>query len=239
MVQNNVIIPKSSKDYLENYIFLVMRQNNEFLHKNAKQVCDEIIWLINNAIDYVIFLVKQERSKEKYVRCAMSFYLQHILMPVSYGIYPNLLSGNLPVCFREFRVLLEALAKSYIADLKHSNLSFYEERVKTLKKEMYDKHISITKLMNEMDENLDLKNNNFRILWEKLSEEWVHPTGIVRGITDHIVERSDVPGYALASPMNYGATEIKDIKELKDVVSKFNSLLELTFKKYCKEINFE
>jgi len=234
-------ISTSAARYLEEFILKVLRENEEFLHshRDTKETCAEIIWLVNNAIDYVGITVKREKSKEEMVRCAMSFYIYHILVPVSYGIYINLLSGNLSVCFREIRVLLESLAKFYTADLKYSNLSFYEERIKTLEKEMHDKHISITTLMKEMKNNLALENNDFEILWGKLSKEWVHPAGIIKRITDHIVEKSDVPGYALVLPMNYGETEISDIKELRNIVSQLRSLLEIAFKKYCEKVNFK
>jgi len=59
---------------LEDY-YRVMKENEEFLHRNAEETYGEIIDLINDAINYMILETEKKESKEDYVRNPMSFFL--------------------------------------------------------------------------------------------------------------------------------------------------------------------
>jgi hypothetical protein len=89
------------------HITKVMRENQKFLlrenegSENAREAFEEIIELINDAIDQVIPVAKKAEGIKDYTERAMVFFVLHILMPGSYAIHVNLLSGNLPGCFME------------------------------------------------------------------------------------------------------------------------------------------
>src|SRR3989304_6063539 len=68
-------------------------------------------------------------------------------MPLSYGIYFDFLGGNLPVCFTQLRMLLEQLAKCSMSDLKYPDLTFFQERIKSLETEMERERGSLTELI--------------------------------------------------------------------------------------------
>jgi len=55
----------------------LQRENKEFLVRNAKYIVDEVVELVNDAIDYLIIFAMQENAEEFYVRQAMAFYVYH------------------------------------------------------------------------------------------------------------------------------------------------------------------
>jgi hypothetical protein len=215
------------------YVFNVMRENEKFLLENAEVAYDEIIWLINEAIDYVGFSVNGEKSKENYVGYSMVFFVHNIIMPFSYAIQTDLLSGNLPVCFMELRLMLESLAKCYLADLKYPDLNSFQEKLELLEKEIKSKDgKNISKrehdFMEEFDRELGSNRSSIE-LWGKLSQDWVHTKGIVNRI---INEKSDAPSWAFMIPIKYTNNDLYTIDELGKRVSQFRSLLKVTMGKY-------
>jgi hypothetical protein len=110
------MVQKTKNNSLTEFITEIIKENEEFLKKEAKETFNEVIELINDAIDYVAFVVERKTAKEDYVKHPMFFFIYHVLMPFSYGIYADLLLGNLPVCFIELRLIVESLAKCYIAE---------------------------------------------------------------------------------------------------------------------------
>ena len=121
-----------SKDLANAYLedtFQVIRGNDEFLRTQAAQIHFEVIELINDAIDSLDLVGEPEKKGPPYTDRCMSFFCLNILMPVSYAIYVELLSGNLPVCFSQLRLMLESLAKCYLADLAFGDVSFFPTRL--------------------------------------------------------------------------------------------------------------
>jgi len=219
------------------YIIGVMKENDEFLHKNSDETCNEVIELVNDAIDYVIHAVeKWGRDRYYYVERSMAFFLHHILMPFSYGIYVDLLAGNLPVCFMELRLAVESLAKCYLADLKFPGQTFFQEKLELLEKELERKKLSTSKLMEELGNRLG--EDKFIRLWGKLSRDWVHTKGIVDRTVGQIGEKSDVPPWALPLPMAYTENDLEAVDELCKRISQFRSLLVTTLEKYKQEFGF-
>lgn len=203
------------------YILKVMRENEEFLHNNG-EVCDEVIELINDAIDYVRLTVKKTGDYAKY---SMAFFLFHILMPFSYAIYTDLLTGNIPVCFMELRLMLESLVKCYLADLTYPGQAFFQEKLELLERE----NPSISKHMKELGKHLGL---DYISLWGKLSQNWIHTRGITDKIVGQVIVKSDVPPWALAIPMNYTGNDSGMLNELRNCISQFRSLLTATIERY-------
>lgn len=208
-----------------NCIIEVMRQNEAFLRQNAEETYYEVVELINDAIDNVVLAVK--KNPEDYAKYSMIFFLHHILMPFSYAIHVDMLTGNIPACFMELRLMLESLAKCYLADLKYSDQIFFQEKLKLLEEENKRKK-STSKLMDELGAGLGL---DFRTLWHKLSQDWIHTKGIMDRVVTQVVEKSDVPPWALVIPMNYAESDLDTINELRNRISKFRSLLTAVMEK--------
>ena len=223
----------SAEDPL-NCIIEVMKQNEAFLRQNAEDTYYEVVELINDAIDNVVLAVK--KNPEDYAKYSMIFFLHHILMPFSYAIHVDMLTGNIPACFMELRLMLESLARCYLADLKYSDQIFFQEKLKLLEEEEEEnkRKKSTSKLMDELGTGLGL---NFRTLWHKLSQDWVHTKGIMDRVVTQVVEKSDVPPWALVIPMNYAESDLDTINELRNRISKFRSLLTAVMEKYQKGNN--
>lgn len=205
----------------------VMKENEVFLRQNAEESYHEVVKLINNAIDYLVLIVKT--SGEGYVKYSMAFFLYHILMPFSYAIHLNMLSGNIPVCFMELRLMLESLVKCYLADLDYPYQTFFQEKLDLLEKEKKREF----KLMEELGERLEL---NFVALWGELSQRWCHTKGIVDRVVAQMAEKSGAPSWALVIPMHYAKSDLDTIDELRSCISKFRSLLAAAMEKYQQEI---
>jgi len=221
----------ATEDYL-NDIICVMKQNEAFLRHNAEETYYEVVGLINDAIDYVMFAVK--KNPEDYAKYSMIFFLHHILMPFSYAIHVDMLTGNIPVCFMELRLILESLVRCYVADLKYPDRTFFQERLELLDAENKREKKSTSKLMDELGKGLGL---NFVALWGKLSQDWIHTKGIMDRVVAQVVMKSDIPSWALVIPMNYAASDLDTIIELRNRISKFRSLLTAVMKKYQQENN--
>ena len=215
------------------YITKVMRENEEFLRNNAKETYEEVIELINDAIDNVGLAVKSAESRKDYIERSMAFFTYHTLMPFSYAIYVDLLAGNVPVCFMELRLMLESLVKCYLADSKYPEQTFFRDRLELLEQE----NLSTSKLMKGLGEKLGAE-NDFVALWGKLSQDWVHTKGIADKVVGHVIERGDMPPWALAIPMNYAESDLDAIDGLRNRISQFRGLLTTVMEEYRQEHGF-
>ncbi len=217
-----------------NCIIEVMRENEAFLRQNAEESYHEVVELINDAIDYVVLAVK--KSGEDYVEYAMISFLHHIFMPFSYAIHVDMLAGNIPVCFMELRLILESLVRCYVADLKYPDRTFFQKKLELLDEENKREKKSTSKLMDELGKKLGL---NFVALWGKLSQDWIHTKGIMDRVVAQVIEKSDVPPWALVVPMNYAESDLDAINELRNHISNFRSLLKAVMAKYQQEGPYE
>ncbi|MHA1506787.1 MAG: hypothetical protein ACTSR0_06390 [Candidatus Asgardarchaeia archaeon] len=234
------------------YFFETMVRNKEFLNKNVKGLLRMSVDLVNDAMDYTsLFLFKEGPNGEKVERedsidllkgRAMAFYVIHILMPVSYAIYYNLLGGMLTTCFRELRFAVESLAKCYLADAKYPDKSFYEEKLEALSKEekvikgKCKKKVKVKKrehdLIEEFDREMCFEGKTSRRLWGKLSEE-IHTTGYVKRVVDTIINEMALPSYALGT-VEYDKSDLKNIKDFYDYLYDFRGIVKKTMGKYRK-----
>lgn len=222
-------LPEDSKysDFINN----VMRENDDFLIKYAKETNDEVSELINDSIDYMQFFVK--KGEENWAKSTMAFFTIHMLMPLSYAIYVDLLAGNIPVCFMELRLMLESLVKCYLADLKYPDSTFFQEKLELLKKEKKSndktKRKGDSDFMKEFDKELGFNKCAIK-LWGKLSEDWVHTKGFMDKVVYQVAEKSNVPPWGLVIPCNFVKADLEDIEELHKRISQFRNLLKIAMK---------
>lgn len=216
------------------HVVEVMRENEKFIRGNAKETYDEVIELINDAIDEVGFSVKKPEREKDYLEYSTTFFTYHILMPFSYAIYSDLLTGNVPACFMELRLMLESLVKCCMADSRHPKVPSCGSRLKLLEQEMRETRMSISKAMKELGEKLGVT-DGFDALWRELSQDWVHTEGFTDKLVKHATEKSDMPPWALAIPMNYTESDLNILEELRGRISRFRSLLSITMEKSRQE----
>jgi hypothetical protein len=221
-----------------NIIAKVAKKNEKFLEEKAKESFNEVMGLANDIIHYArpyVYLIIKKESKvlKEYATHPMLFSVLHILMPFSYAIFTDLLIGNLPACFYELRVMLELIAKCYIAEL-HSEDLFFEDKLLSLEKTLDEKKISTSKLLEEFGKMIGLDNEPIK-LWGKISEDWVHAIGIVSKIVEQVTEKSELPSYGLILPMRYSEADLTTIEELGKQVSSFRKILKTTMNKYKEE----
>jgi hypothetical protein len=216
------------------HIVEVMRENEKFIRQNAKGTYEEVVELINDAIDEVGLAVNRPEREKGYLEHSMTFFTYHVLMPFSYAIYLDLLAGNVPASFMVLRLMLESLAKCYLADSRYPEVTFFQARLERLEQEMEQTKVSTSKAMRELGEKLGAA-NDFVDLWRKLSQDWVHTKGFTDKLVSHVTEKSDMPPWALAIPMNYTETDLSILEEMRNRVSQFRGLLATTMGKYRQE----
>lgn len=219
----------TAADNYFDYAMKIMKENENFLRSNAEETYGDVIDLINDAIDLVGFAVERDKSREEYVKHPTVFFLHHILMPSSYAIQTNLLTGNLPVCFMQLRLMLESLAKCYLADLKYPDQRFFQEKLELLENETKKKNYEVVSkrehdFIEEFDRELGLNKKSLK-LWGKLSQDWIHTKGVVNRIVDRITEKSAAPSWTFIIPIKYAETDLDTIEELGRGLSQFRSLL--------------
>ncbi len=199
--------PKAS---LVEVICEVQRANNNLLHSNGLGILPEIIELANDAIDYVPLIEKAKAGQS-----AMTFFLSHVLMPQSNGLYVTVLSGNLPMSFATLRLLVETLAKCYYAD------AFYPETFFPVKLELIvvEARMSTTALITRVDE-MAGTGDQLRNLWRDLSNAWIHTQGLASGLVDHIGEKG-FPNWGIILPSEYSEADFNAINELTEKIAAF------------------
>lgn len=206
------------------HTFAVLKENEGFIRRNAKGTYEEVIALINDAISEVGLAVKEPEREKKYVEHSTTFFTYHVLMPFSYAIYLDLLAGNTPACFMELRLLIEFLAKCYLADSRHPTTPFFRTRLELLEEEMEQTKMSISKAMKELGKKIGVK-DEFVTLWGKLSRDWIHTRGFTDKLVSYVTEKSDMPPWSLTIPMRYTESDLNILEELGNRISQFRSLL--------------
>jgi len=219
---------ENSSNKLVDLIWRDSKENDEFLRKNAKDVYEEVIGLVNDVIDLLSIILEKFKTGEEAVKHPMAFFALHVFMPLSYGIYVNLLIGNLPACFMQLRLIHEAMAKCYFVEKIDSSQEHFSIKLEALEQVLKEERISTTKLMKKLGP-------DFVKLWGKLSESWVHPRGILKRVTDSLVERGIPPSWSIILPATYTNDDLDDLKELKKRVAEFRAILKIVITNYIQE----
>lgn len=185
---------------------------------------DEVVELANDAIDIVQSYARQDKDRQLYGEKATHFYAYHVLMPTSHAIFTSLLAGNLPACFRELRFMVEMLAKCYLADDYYPDQLFFRDKLRMLENRN-GKRIAETVFIKEFATKMGA--DEVIPLWKDLSEEG-HARKFVERVVGNIIEKDNVPGYALVIPIPYSKGDISDLKELNDYVVSSRNILSKT-----------
>lgn len=210
-------------------LFRTGTENEKFLRREAKDLLDEVVEFVNDAIDYAQLVARAPGAQVALAQRAMYFFTFHVFMPGSYSIVANLLVGSLPSCLRELRFIVESLAKCFLADLRYPEASFFAERLETLGRETRADGRSPKReyeFLEELGQLLDDRGEALA-LWGSLSREG-HVYGYMERVVRNIVDRDNVPGYALVIPMNYARGDRGDLGELYEYTRRVRSLVRET-----------
>jgi hypothetical protein len=234
----------SSNKGFASIIAKVAEENEKFMEEKAKEPFSEVLGLVNDVIEYVrpyayLVIEKEEKTLKEYATRPMLFFMLHILMPFSYGLFTDLLLGNLPACFYELRVMLESIAKCYLAELysEEKENVFFEYKLLSLEEEEInendEKRACTSRFLKEFGDIIGLGDEPSK-LWKKISKNWIHTTGIASKIVKQ-AEISKPPSHALILPINYREADLNIINELGRHISSFRKILKTTMEKYKKE----
>lgn len=222
------------EEHLE-HIFALMRENESFLRTHSEDLYSELVGVINDGIDQLGEAINKGAKSNSFSKSPILYYLNHILIPISSGIWMNVLTGNLPACFMQLRLTLEALVKSYNAGLEYPNTEFFQDKYDKLEKQLKGDNVGISKQMTQLDKSLEIRS---AALWGKLSDDWLHARGIIDGIADHLEKFSEVPSWALVIPNNYTDNDLTHLDELRKRLANFRTILREVFQDYYDKVNF-
>lgn len=206
----------------------VADKNEDFLLKNSRVVFDEIVELVNDAIDYAQSYAKRDESDRRklHAESAVYFYVCQSLIPSSNALLVDLLAGNLPSCFRELRFMIEMLAKCYLADRRYSQFTFFERRLYTLQHTKNGKRIPEIRFVEDFSKEIQDGVAPLE-LWRSLSEE-AHARKFVERVVDSVINRNNVPAYSLVIPMVLAKGDLPDVEDLNNYVISFREILNKT-----------
>lgn len=202
-------------------IIKIMQKNSKFSKENTKEFHKEIVELAKYSVNCISFVAKHEKIKHGLSSWCMVAYLNHVLMPFSFGIFTDFLTGNLPVCFFQLRLMLEAMVKCYYADSRYPPHLFFRQKLELIETE----NKTVSRLMKEVESILMIKKEKITSIWREISKEWIHPKGVIDRIVKAIIRGEETPPYGLVLPMRYKKRDVGDIKELGRQIAKFRELL--------------
>jgi len=221
-----------SGDALESFgkeIYDIWVKNASFIERNKRieEAVKEAVDLINDIIDHVYELLKSLKDEVLKGQSAFSIMMIHVAMPLSYGIFYNMMIGNLPACYFQMRVILEGLVKSLIADVRFPEYPFFEPKLDSLERVLSEARLSFPKMcrllmpMAIKKEDMNLIVN----LWKDLSEKWVHAKGVVKKIVDKIVKETGSPPWSIIIPVLYDENDISDLQEFVHYIKELRKVI--------------
>jgi hypothetical protein len=212
--------PKSPRTEVVHLVCDAIGENDAFLWQQDQDAYDEAIALVNNAIDAMISASSSPTPRADYTETVWAFLSHHALLPLANAMVVDLFTGNLPGCFMLLRLLVETLAKCWVADSSHPGLPFFGERLQAPE----DEGKSTSRILCEAGRSLAV-GDALIALWGDLSRNWLHVPGYASKVVDTISATGRVPAWVLAIPMNYSSTDLEAIREFGPHVRSFRRIL--------------
>jgi len=197
---------KTEKDV--EWITNVLKANFEYAKSNkAARACfTEISGLMNDLIDNLMGMPKDGNEITK---SAKWVFLLNVLMPMSFGIYVDFLSGNTPVCFMQLRMIIESMALYYQADQQHEDETFFYDKLRIAQEIQKLEKVRLSQAINRVDPRAAK-------LWRRCSR-WMHATSLARKLVEHVA-RGGVPTWGVVMPMEYASPDSSSLNELSNAV---------------------
>ena len=206
----------------------IMQKNLKFCIENTEEVHKEFVELLNYSRECASFVANHEKLEHELSNWCMVAYLYHILVPFSFGIYIDFLNGNLPVCFFQLRLMLEALVKCYYADSKYPPHLSFQQKLELIETE----NKTVGKLMEEVGGILMIKKKKITSIWHKISKEWIHAKGVINRVVKAFIESEETPPYRVVLPIHYEKRDVREIKELGKQITEFMKFLYLVIESW-------
>ncbi len=205
--------PKGKNDI--KWISNVLEANFRFARKSRKgKMClAEISELMNDVIDAI---PKMPKDANEITRSAKSVFVATNLMPMSFGIYVDFLSGNIPVCFTQLRMMIETMAVYFVADKEHKSETFFYDKVALSAESYHSRNVSLSAIIESVD-------RDAAKLWHR-SSLWMHARDLARKFVEQVAEYG-VPTWGLVLPMEYTRVDEPIIDELRSELAVFRRVL--------------
>ena len=221
---------------IENYLKLLeetIRENDKFLEENAKEVYNEVISLIEDSIENIRkYSYRYDISTDP-----MHFFLKFSILR-SYSILLNFLSGNLPSCFYDLRLMLETLSICYIAGKEYPEDMFFFDKIKGIEEKLKSqknqkcKGFSLSKLMKKFGEEVS---GDPKALYHKISDNWIHIIQYIKRFAEHIMEGGKIPSFMILPIVTYDKDDLEYIKKLGQYLKDFRNIMKEALEKYYKK----
>jgi|APSaa5957512535_1039671.scaffolds.fasta_scaffold54955_3 hypothetical protein len=197
---------KKTENSIIELISKTIQNNYDFFDSNSeiKEVISEIVELTNDAIDFIPL------NKDVSFEQIFSF---HGFTPLSYGIFVSLLSGNLPSCFSQLRILIEFYAMMILSKKNFPEDDSFTQMKKIQKQ--YRKNTS--KMMKECDPKI-------YELWKSLSS-WMHGITYSRKAVRNVI-KGQVSQYHMIHPALYDKKDFEQLFELKFQIRAFRKIIQ-------------
>ena len=230
------------KQSIITYLTNVAKANCGKLRKIDKQdnPMEEAIKLVNEVVELSYKAYHTDETK-KYretllLRSMFLTALDFIVMPTAYGVFTDLLLGNLPTCFTQLRLIVETLAKALATDYATEFKGISIFNAEELERYLEQHKISISKFFDKYFSEIvgeDVASETLK-LWSKLSRDWAHFRGIVKKLRERTAKGTMLPSYSVAIPIEYDEEDEDDLKELGKRIKETRELLHTFFEKWIE-----
>jgi hypothetical protein len=200
------IEPDNLSPLVESYA-RVLSENEAFCKSNsdALETFAQLMNLRDDARYYTAWeeTVPPEYFRNRVTKSGMDTIICFIFRPLAFAACFDFLAGNVVTVSMQLRTLLEQLAKCYHAEMlpEAAIESFFANRVQVAEKSFPSITESIRGLGPGSGD-----------LWHKLSNDWVHMTGMNKLV--NIVIQDGVPSFTNVVPIVYGNEDISVIIEI-------------------------
>ena len=229
-----VLIDSRYRAYWRYYGFVseILKYNRDFLFRFKRSLLDEIVEFQNDAINHYMGMIKTfENSpfKDNYFsHFCLPNYVANILLPVSYSLYPALLTAYLPHCYDSLRLCVEALGVMYLAEDFSYNW-WFERKLRRLRKITWGKTTS--EIISKVDPKLGRLFNKF--------SDWLHTVNYLKKTADYVFESHELPPRSLGSPMPYKETDLKELEQLENDINVVRELIPIILRKWYNKIGLQ
>ena len=209
----------------------ILKYNHDFLFHYKHSILNEIIEFQNDAYDYYINMVKTfENSPFKddyFSRFCLPNYIAYVLFPISYSLYPALLTAYLPHCYSSLRLTVEALGIMYLAEDIPDN--WYERKLRRFRRMIRGRATS--EVISKVDPTLGS-------LFSKFSD-WLHAVNYLKRVTEYFFKSHELPPRSLGSPMPYKEADLEELDQLENDINAVRRLVPQILRKWYYKIGLQ
>lgn len=214
-------------------IYDVLVHNEMFLSKHDKFINVLSCTMELSTNDTVRLWQENISGINEYMTEPEGLYLTLYHYPRSTALIVNLLSGDVPTCYFQLRVMLESLACSY--NVKHSKCltSHYNtEKMLEYIESVRAERENLKSVMKNTSRKLGLSGNaSFTYLWNITSSEYIRTAGFISRFKKEM-KNSIPPAGSTVVPIRYCESDKKNLKKLGTCIAAFRVILDKVFEDF-------